>query len=163
MAGKKAEITHKPTGVISGYNPENDEYYVAQTDPEGVIRMNGAISGSIAIEVGHGKTIEDPATSTITTATTTVAIAAGGSGIITYVYGYSLTTSNTTANDVTIKRGTTGVTPIRNIQSTGDGIAGISRVISPDGYLFKSAANEAINIITSAATDIEYELNYWQE
>jgi predicted RNA-binding protein with TRAM domain len=127
------------------------------------LHMTSTIDGTIDVEVGHGKTLEDPATGTITTATTTAAIAAGGSGIVTYVYGYVLTTSNTDANDITIKRGTTPVTPIRNIQSTGDGIAGISRLVTPDGYLFKSGANEAINIVTSAATDIEYELNYWQE
>lgn len=141
-------VTGLPVDIFSGDNG---------------LEVTSNLDGTIDIEIGHGKILEDPAVETITTATTTEVIAAGGSGIVTYVYGYALTTSSTDANDVTIKRGTTGVTPVRNIQSTGAGIAGIAKAVTPDGYLFKSGANEAINIVTSAATDIEVELNYWQE
>ena len=148
--------------VIYGTD-DNGNLNLLNIDENGAARVAGSISGSIAVEVGHGKALEDPAVGTITTATTTEIIAAGGANVVTYVYGYALTTSNAGANGVTIKRGTTAVTPIRNIQSNGAGIAGIARDLTPDGFLFKSGTNEAINITTSEATDIEYELNYWQE
>ncbi len=153
----------KSKGIILQAIDRDSGEPVALFSNDNGLEISSNLNGSITVETGHGKTLEDPASGVITTATTTAAIAAGGSGIITYVYGYALTTSNTTANNVTIKRGTTAVGPARNIQSLGAGIAGIAKDVTPDGYLFKSAVNEAINIVTSAATNIEYEFNYWQE
>ena len=115
----------------------------------------------IDIEVGHGKDLE-VASDTIASATTTEAIAAGGTGIVTYVYGVKITGISSVINRITIKDDTTQVDTV-NIQSVGDALCGYIQNVTPDGYLFKSTANKAINIITSSAESIDYQLLYWQE
>lgn len=116
---------------------------------------------TIDIEVGHGKTLL-VSSATIASATTTAAIAAGGSGIVTYVYGVKITGVSTTVNRVTLKKGTTQV-DIVNIKASAEGTTGFAHAVTPDGYIFKTAANEAVNIITSSAESIDYQLLYWQE
>ena len=161
MAGKVSHISNKPTGAISLYNPDNGEWYVATCDINGVMQIQGLVSGQIAIETGHGKTLLT-ASSTIASATTTATIAAGGSGIVTYVYGVKITGVSAAINRVTIKKGTTQV-DIANIQSIGDATCGYSQIVEPDGYIFATAASEAVNIVTSSAESIDYQLLYWQE
>ena len=160
MAGKEA-IDNKPTGSVVYYNSDNDAFYIGKCDSEGVPLIQGLVSGQIAIETGHGKTLLT-ASNTIAAATTTAAIAAGGSGIVTYVYGVKFTGISSTVNRVTLKKGTTQV-DIANIQSIGDATCGYSQTVQPDGYIFATAANEAVNIVTSSAESIDYQLLYWQE
>lgn len=115
----------------------------------------------IDIEVGHGKDLE-VYSDTIASATTTAAIAAGGAGVITYVYGVKITGLSSTLNTVTVKKGTTRVDSI-DVQSVGDATCGASQVLTPDGYIFKTAANEAVNIVTSSGESVDIQLLYWQE
>lgn len=162
MAGKEAHITNKPTGSLVLYNSAGDKFYVAKCNTDGVLLTKGEIDATIDFEVGHGKTLSDPASGTIASATTTAAIAAGGSGVVTYVYGVKITGISASINRVTIKRGTTQV-DIVNIQTVGDALGGYVHSVSPDAYIFKTAANEAVNIVTSSAESIDYQLLYWQE
>ena len=162
MAGKVSHISNKPTGAISLYNPDNDEWYVATCDANGVMQIQGLVSGQIAIETGHGKTLEDPAYGTISTATTTAAIAAGGSGIKTYIYGIRITGLSATKQTLTVKSGSTVLDSV-DIQSTGDDLRGFVDVQVTNSWIYQTAANEAFNITSSAAVVVKYKLNYWQE
>ena len=162
MAGKVSHISNKPTGAISLYNPDNDEWYVATCDANGVMQIQGLVSGQIAIEVGHGKTLL-VASGTIASATTTAAIAAGGAGIKTYVFGYKITGVSASVNRVTLKDDTTQK-DIVDIQSVGDALCGINPMVSPPAYIFANAvANKAVNIVTSSAESVDYQILYWQE
>lgn len=161
MAGKVALITNKPTGSLVGYNADNGEFYVLKCDTEGVLTTKGEIDATIDFEVGHGKTLL-VASNTISTATTTAAIAAGGAGVITYVYGVKFTGISATKQTITLKKGTTRVDNL-DLQSVGDATAGVAQLVGPDGYIFSTAANEAVNIVSSATVAFDYQLLYWQE
>ena len=162
MAGKEAHITNKPTGSLVLYNSDGDKFYVAKCNTDGVLLTKGEIDATIDFEVGHGKTLL-VASGTISTATTTAAIAAGGSGVKTYVYGVKITGISATLQNAKIKDDTTQVDTV-NIQSVGDALCGYAQTVTPDGYIFSNAvANKAINIVTTAAVSIDYQLLYWQE
>ena len=162
MAGKESDISNKPTGTVTLYNPDNDKYYLATCDANGVLQIQGLVSGQIAIETGHGKSIENPASGTIASATTTAVIAAGGAGVYTYIFGYKVTGKSTTVNRVTLKHGTTQF-DIVDIKAPVEGLNGINPQVEPDAWIVKSAANEAINIVTSSAESIDYQFYYWQD
>jgi hypothetical protein len=161
MAGKEAHITNKPTGSIVAYNSSDDKYYVLKCDTEGVLTTKGEIDATIDFEVGHGKTLA-LVDFDISAATTTEIIAAAGAGIKTYVYGYLFTSVSSTINAITLKDDTTVLFQV-DLQSVGDATAGFQQIVGPDGYIFESTANKAINLTTSAAVKVKGYLLYWQE
>ena len=161
MASPEASIVNKPTGTIVGYDPSTGKFYPIKVDSNGHLITQGLIDTVIDFEVGHGKTLLS-ASATISTATTTAAIAAGGAGAITYVYGVKFTGISATKQTITLKKGTTRVDNL-DLQSVGDATAGVVQLVGPDGYIFATAANEAVNIVSSAAVAFDYQLLYWQE
>lgn len=129
---------------------------------ENGLEISSSIDGTIDIEVGHGKNIENPTSDTITSATTTPVIAAGGAGVYTYIFGYKITGKSSTVNRVTLKHGATQF-DIVDIQSIDNALCGINPTVDPPAWLVKSNANEAINIVTSSSESLDCQFYYWQD
>jgi len=86
---------------------------------------------------------------TITTATTTAVQAAGGAGLKRYCTGITYQNTNATATNITVQRGTTTILLLSAPASMANPVQ-----LSFVGTPLQTAANEALNVITSAAGNV---------
>lgn len=86
---------------------------------------------------------------TITTATTTAIQTAAGAGLKRYLTGITYQNTNATATNITVQRGTTTILLLSAPASMANPVQ-----LSFVGTPLQTAANEALNVITSAAGNV---------
>jgi hypothetical protein len=81
------------------------------------------------------------------------------------VYAYDIiTTASATYFEVKFTSGKTSSTALAMhglVNATGNCIAGIAKSVTPPAYLFATTAGETLNLISSAAQPVNYNVSYW--
>jgi hypothetical protein len=109
-------------------------------------------SGSSGLVVRQVIDGVDSFASTSALATTSVAVQSSGAAIRIYVTAYSITTTNQTAAQWGFFSSNGTLLWPMTLAALSSGVAGVNLAVSPPGYLFRTAASDALNFKTNGST-----------